>query len=68
MPASCSLHVRPTDAVASDTNLNIDLLHSTEHQLELSLVKVLQPLEWHHLVEPLEEGARLLLDTARHPP
>lgn len=48
--------------------LYIDLLHAAQHQFQLPLVEVLEPLERHHLVEPLQERLRLLLNPPGHPP
>ena len=38
--------------------LHVDLLHTTQHQLQLPLVKVLQPLQGNHLVETVQESLR----------
>lgn len=44
--------------------VDVDLLHAAKHQLQLSLVKVLQPLQRHHLIETVQEGFGLLFDTS----
>lgn len=48
--------------------IDVDLLHAAQHQLQLPFVKVMKPLERNHFVETVQEGFRLLFDTAIHPP
>ena len=47
---------------------DVKLLHPTQHQLQLSLIKELEPVQGHHLIEPIQKGLGLLLDPSLEPP
>ena len=47
---------------------NVQLLHATQHQLKLSLVKELEPVEWDHFIETVQKGFRLFLHPSFEPP
>ncbi len=47
---------------------SIQFLHATQHQLQLLLVKELQPLQRHYLVEAVQEGLGLLLNASLESP
>lgn len=46
----------------------VDFLHTTEHQLELAFVKILQPWQRNDVIDAVEEGSRLLLHSTRETP
>ena len=47
---------------------DVELLHPTQHQLQLSLVEELEPVKRNHFVESVQEGLRLLLNSSFEPP
>lgn len=59
--------VVPVDGVALPV-VNVHLLHAAQHQLQFPLVEVLEPLQWHHFIETVQEGLGLVLDASRHAP
>lgn len=48
--------------------ININLLHSTQHQLQLTLIKVLEPLQRNYFIKAIKKCFGLILNTTCHPP
>lgn len=48
--------------------VHVNGLHAAEQQFELSLIKVVQPLQRQNFVEAIEEGSSLVLLASRYTP